>query len=44
MTILKLQQMSINHLDLNSGNIFVMNQDDDQHPIRFIDFAIIKFL
>ncbi len=43
MAILKLQQMFIIHLDLNSGNIFVMN-NDDQHPIRFIDFAIMKFI
>jgi serine/threonine protein kinase len=43
MAILKLQQMSIIHLDLNSGNIFVMN-NNDQHPIRFIDFAIMKFI
>ncbi len=35
--------MSIIHLDLNSGNIFIMN-NDQQHPIRFIDFVIMKFM
>jgi len=41
--IIKLKTMSIIHLDLNSGNIFIMN-NDQQHPIRFIDFAIMKFI
>lgn len=41
--VLKLKQMSIIHLDLNSGNIFLMN-NDAQHPIRFIDFGIMKFI
>ena len=42
-SLLKLRDMSIIHLDLNSGNIFLMN-NDNQHPIRFIDFAIITFI
>jgi len=41
--IIKLKNMSIIHLDLNWGNIFIMN-NDQQHPIRFIDFAIMKFI
>ena len=41
--IIKLKNMSIIHLDLNSRNIFIMN-NDEQHPIRFIDFAIMKFI
>ncbi|CAF3316902.1 unnamed protein product [Rotaria socialis] len=41
--IIKLKNMSIIHLDLNSGNIFLMN-NDNQHPIRFIDFGIMKFI
>jgi serine/threonine protein kinase len=41
--IIKLKNMSIIHLDLNLGNIFVMN-NDHQHPIRFIDFAVMKFI
>lgn len=41
--ILKLKAMFIIHLDLNSGNIFIMN-NDNQHPITFIDFSIMKFI
>jgi len=41
--ILKLKAMSIIHLDLNSGNIFLMN-NDNEHQVRFIDFAIMKFI
>lgn len=41
--ILKLKQMSIIHLDLNCGNIFLMD-NDQQHSIRFIDFGIMKFI
>ncbi|CAF1507210.1 unnamed protein product [Rotaria sp. Silwood1] len=42
-SIIKLKKMSIIHLDLNSSNIFIMN-NDNQHNIRFIDFSIIKFI
>jgi serine/threonine protein kinase len=42
-SIIKLKNMLIIHLDLNLGNIFLMN-NDNQHPIRFIDFAIMKFI
>ncbi|UJR24138.1 hypothetical protein I4U23_027104 [Adineta vaga] len=42
--ILQLKQMSIIHLDLNLGNIFLMNNENDQFPIRFIDFSIVKFI
>ncbi|CAF1004839.1 unnamed protein product [Rotaria sordida] len=41
--IIKLKQMSIIHLDLNSGNIFIIN-NDNQHTIKFIDFSIMKFI
>jgi len=41
--IIKLKNMFIIHLDLNIGNIFIMNHDN-QHSIRFIDFAIMKFI
>lgn len=41
--VLKLKSMSMIHLDLNSGNIFLMH-NHAQHPIVFIDFAIMKFM
>lgn len=41
--VLKLQQMFLIHLDLNTRNIFLMN-NDPFHPIRFIDFGIMKFI
>jgi serine/threonine protein kinase len=41
--VLKLKAMSIIHLDLNSGNIFLMS-NDHEHSVRFIDFAIMKFI
>lgn len=43
LAVLKLQQMFIIHLDLNAGNIFLMNHDPI-HPIRLIDFGIMKFI
>ncbi|CAF3458432.1 unnamed protein product, partial [Rotaria sp. Silwood2] len=41
--IIKLKKMFIIHLDLNSSNIFIMN-NDYQHNIKFIDFSIMKFI
>lgn len=41
--IKKLKSMSIIHLDLNSGNIFLIDNDMN-HPIKFIDFGIMKFI
>lgn len=43
LAVLKLQHMFLIHLDLNPGNIFLMN-NDPFHPIRFIDFGIMKFI
>ncbi|CAF3431051.1 unnamed protein product [Rotaria sp. Silwood2] len=42
-SIIKLKNMFIIHLDLNSSNIFIMN-NDNIHNIRLIDFSIIKFI
>jgi len=41
--IIKLKNISIIHFDLNLRNVFLMN-NYNQHPIRFIDFAIMKFI
>lgn len=39
----KLKRLFIIHLDLNLGNLFLMT-NDQQHPIRFIDFGVMKFI
>ncbi|CAF1501266.1 unnamed protein product [Adineta ricciae] len=43
-SVLQLKQMSMIHLDLNVGNIFLVNDPNDQFAIRFIDFSIMKLV
>ncbi|CAF1248011.1 unnamed protein product [Adineta ricciae] len=43
-SVLQLKQMSMIHLDLNVGNIFLLNNPNDQFAVRFIDFSIMKLI